>query len=105
MFAVIYSFEVKPGNDQKLIDAWSGLTDLIYRHEGSLGSRLHHETGNRYLAYAQWPSREGWKEAGANMPAEAEKYRKAMKESCLKIETLHELNPVSDLLQTKPFSK
>ncbi len=103
MFAVLYSFKVKIGKDQQFVDSWRGLTKLIYKHEGSLGSRLHKEKEGEYLAYAQWPSKDIWENSGKNMPPEAEQFRVAMRESCLEIKTIHTLSVTDDLLQSKPY--
>lgn len=103
MFTVIYSFEVKEGKVDQFINGWEGLTKLIYEFEGSLGSRLHKVGELDYVAYAQWPTREVWKNAGNNLPESATFFRSEMKESCEKIETSHEMEVVSDLLKTKVF--
>ncbi len=104
MFAVIYSFEVKPGYEDQLINSWSDLTRLIYQYEGSLGSRLHHHKENRYIAYAQWPSRERWEQFGDQLPKQAKELSSQMHAACQSIETPYELNPVSDLIEQKPFN-
>lgn len=103
MFCVIYSFESKPGKEQEFIDAWEGLTKLIYQYEGSLGSRLHQESDGKYIAYAQWPSKEGWENSGDKLPKEAEQFSKQMKEACLKIETIFQLEMVNDKLESKAY--
>ena len=54
MFAVIYQFKVKENRKAEFINAWKQLTHLIYEYEGSLGSRLHKQDDDVYLAYAQW---------------------------------------------------
>ncbi len=101
MFAVIYQFEVKEGRESEFIDAWKELTQLIYEYEGSLGSRLHRQKDSIYLAYAQWPDRETWKNSGNKLPESADKVRKTMKDCCSGIETLYELDCVEDLLKSK----
>jgi heme-degrading monooxygenase HmoA len=103
MFTVIYSFEVKECKVDQFINGWEGLTKLIYEFEGSLGSRLHKVDTLNYIAYAQWPSKEKFDNAGSNLPESAVFFRSEMKESCVKIETSHEMEVVSDLLKTKVF--
>ena len=103
MFAVIYHFEVIPGEEKSFIEGWKGLTKLIYQYEGSLGSRLHKKDKGNYLAYAQWPNRKTWEEAGDRLPPEAELFRKKMKEACHSIKTEHELEMVEDLLADRLF--
>ncbi|MCB0481623.1 MAG: antibiotic biosynthesis monooxygenase [Flavobacteriales bacterium] len=102
MFSVIYSFEVKQGLNEELIFTWTELTKLIYKYEGSLGSRLHHASENKYIAYAQWPSRDKWENFGSKLPPEAEAFSKRMKACCKHINTFYELTTVVDLLRDKP---
>lgn len=103
MFAVIYSFKVKPNQVDQFINGWEGLTKLIYEFEGSLGSRLHKVGELHYIAYAQWPSREKWNGAGDNLPDSATGFRNEMKYACESIETSHELEMVCDLLKSDVF--
>lgn len=97
MFCVIYEFTVKPGLETEFQDAWHGLTMMIREHQGSLGSRLHRGAGHKFIAYAQWPSREQWK-SPPPLPPVADELRNRMRESCDKIQVLHELEVVDDLL-------
>lgn len=101
MFALIYQFEVKENKEPEFINAWEKLTQLIYEYEGSLGSRLHKQIDNVYIAYAQWPDKETWKNAGNNLPDSADEVRAKMREACTKIDTLHELECKIDLLKSK----
>jgi len=52
MFSVIYQFTIKENRQSEFIDAWKQLTQFIYEYEGSLGSRLHKESDDSYIAYA-----------------------------------------------------
>ena len=101
MFVVIYSFKIKKGRDQDFISSWQGLTKLIYKHEGSLGSRLHKKSELEYIAYAQWPDKNTWKNSGDSLPKEADQFRQLMRASCESIDTLYELDSVKDLLKDK----
>lgn len=101
MYIVIYRFLVKPNQDQVFIESWKGLTALIYKYEGSLGSRLHKEKQNYYIAYAQWPSKDDFENTGNKLPIEANQFRDAMRLSCDKVETLNKLEVVEDLLMDK----
>ena len=103
MFAVIYQFKVKKGLSSEFIEGWNGLTKLIYQFEGSLGSRLHQEDEDMYIAYAQWPDEQAWKTSGNNLPPESEKFRTLMRISCHEINTIHKLNMVSDLLANQTY--
>jgi len=101
MFCVIYSFKVKPNQSEQFLNAWHELTELIYKYEGSLGSRLHQlETEGDYVAYAQWPSKAQWENAGGNLPEKSKEYRAAMLEACDDIQTVYEMDMVDDLLST-----
>ncbi len=99
MFAVIYRFKVKEGSQEVFEKSWRDLTKLIFEYEGSLGSRLHQASGLDYIAYAQWPDEETWKNSGGKMPPEANELRKKMRESTLEIETLYAMQVKDDLLK------
>jgi heme-degrading monooxygenase HmoA len=103
MFSIIYEFRVKTGQQQVFEKSWVDLTQLIYNHSGSLGSRLHKLDACTYIAYAQWPDKETWKNAANRLPQESSAISALMKESCISIETLHELEIVKDLLKVKPL--
>lgn len=105
MFAVLYSFKVILGRTEDFQKGWSGLTKLIYQYENSLGSRLHKTGPDTYIAYAQWPNKSTWENAGGNLPKQANEFRKLMKESCSEIKTDSELELVIDLLQQEQFSR
>ena len=99
MFCVIYSFFVKPNLNDQFEQVWRDLTNIIYKNNGSLGSRLHRENNHKYIAYAQWPDKESWKTAFAKLPDESKFISQLMKDSCEKIETLYELDVIDDLLK------
>ena len=99
MFSVVYTFSIKPGKVKFFIDAWEELTNLIYKYEGSLGSRLHKVKELEYVAYAQWPDRETRKNSGDKLPTQAKKASSIMKDACISIETVFELPVVKDLLR------
>lgn len=104
MFAVLYTFKIKEGREVEFIQSWTSLTALIYQNEGSYGSKLHRDSNGDFVAYALWPDKETWKNAGSKLPNEADEFRLMMKDSCLKIETKYELEEVNNLLKDKPFS-
>jgi len=99
MFTVIYSFKVKENQSEVFEKAWKDLTLLIYEFEGSLGSRLHKNSENNYIGYAQWPDKTTWEKSGDHLPEIADEIRKTMKSACTSIEVLHELEVVDDLLE------
>jgi heme-degrading monooxygenase HmoA len=105
MHIVIYSFHVKEGKHLQFEQAWKKLTELIYQYEGSLGSRLHQKDQEHYIAYAQWPSKQIFENAGSKLHPETDEVRKAMRESCIDIQTLHELALVDDLLANTTYNK
>jgi heme-degrading monooxygenase HmoA len=104
MFTVIYTFKVKPNNEKDFITSWKRLTEFIYQYEGSLGSRLHKQKSSEYIAYAQWPNKESWKNAGRHLPAEANKESEKMKECCTSIKTTYELEVLEDLLKREIYT-
>ena len=101
MFIVIYSFQVKDGFEEPFENAWRELTFLFRDYAGGLGSRLHLESGQNYIAYAQWPDKETWEASNSKLPDETSKIRKAMRDAIEKIKILYELNVVDDLLIKK----
>ena len=103
MFAVLYIFDVIPGKEKEFKKSWSDLTKLIYKYEGSLGSRLHIGKENQFIAYAQWPDKNTWKQAGDNLPPETDQVRQMMKDSCHSITTQHELQVEEDLTKKETF--
>ena len=95
--AVVYTFEVHPGSEEQFVAAWSRLTELIRDHRGGLGSRLHRDAQGRFVAYAEWPSREVF-EADTPLPPEADEVIATMRAT---LAVRHEpllLEPVRDLL-------
>ena len=104
MYIVLYNFAVKPDKEKQFIESWKGFTNLIYKHEGSLGSRLHKKDQLNFIAYAQWPSKDKFDNSGGNLPEEADNFRDLMRASCETIEVLHELEVVEDLLKQNSSS-
>ncbi len=102
MFSVIYKFEIKPGRKESFEKSWKDLTLLIYDYAGSLGSRLHKKDECNYIAYAQWPNKETWENSSNKLPEKSNEISKLMKESCISIETLYELELTKDLLEETP---
>jgi len=104
-FAVIYHFEVLQGREQEFEQAWRAVTELIYTHEGSFGSRLHRAEGQLYVAYALWPDRATWENAGKLLPPSSVPLKKTMRDCCSSIDTVHTLDVVNDLLKDTLFGK
>ncbi len=100
-FAVVYQFTVKEGQETAFEHNWAIVTESIKRVRGGLGSVLHKtENALVYIAYAQWPSKEIFdKHFDENMfSTEEQAARAAMRATTEKIETLHSLNIIKDLL-------
>ena len=101
MFIVIYKFEVKKGLEKDFEEEWAALTHAFMDYANGLGSRLHKDDQENYIAYAQWPDQETWKEARAKLPAKAQKLSTKMRARCASFEILHTLNEVKDLLKNR----
>ena len=99
MYIVLYTIIIKPNQEEKFIEAWKGLTSLIYKYEGSLGSRLHKKDTLNFFAYAQWPDKNTFDNAGGNLPEDANHFRDTMKASCEKFEVLEKFEMIEDLLK------
>jgi heme-degrading monooxygenase HmoA len=98
MFCVIYKFRVRPGSEAVFEASWHDLTEGIYRHRGSRGSRLHKNEQGQYIAYAQWPSEEQYKK-DIPLPEELRQVARRMRDSCDAIDTVHTMTVVDDLLR------
>jgi heme-degrading monooxygenase HmoA len=61
-FCIVYRWKLFPGKESDFTQAWERLTQEIRDHGGGLGSRLHRSTDGTWVAYAQWPSEQAWKE-------------------------------------------
>lgn len=96
MFAVIYSFKVKPGLESTFERAWKEVSRLVKIYEGGINTVLHKKCNLHYIAYMQWPDENTWQLAGKNMPLTSNKIRKFMQDSCNSIETLFKLDVVDD---------
>lgn len=104
-FIVIYSFKTIEGKEDDFISAWTELTKLIYKYEGSYGSRLHKVDNQLFIGYAQWTDKETWKNSGDKIPETANMLRNHMREICSEIKTEYEMNVVRDLLNEKRYNE
>ncbi|MDN3491631.1 antibiotic biosynthesis monooxygenase family protein [Winogradskyella bathintestinalis] len=102
MYIVLYNIVIKPNQEEKFIEAWKGLTELIYKYEGSLGSRLHKKDALNFFAYAQWPDKNTFDNAGENLPEEVNHFRDTMRETCETFEVLEKFEMIEDLLKQLP---
>ncbi len=101
MFIVIYRFEVVQGLAKEFEQEWEELTFTFINYANGLGSRLHKDAHENYIAYAQWPDERSWNEAGAKLPESAQKLSAQMRSRCSKFEVLHTLYEVKNLLKTE----
>lgn len=103
-FSIIYSFKIHNDKRDEFIHCWTELTKLIYKFEGSYGSRLHQVTENFFIAYAQWPDKKTFDQSGNKIPETANNLRIKMRECCSEIKKEYELESVvADLLKDEPF--
>lgn len=100
MFGILYSFEVKAGEEKRFRDAWRGLTLFYKQHANSWGSRLHRSSEGSFIAYAQWPDERTFEAAGLLQNEEAAFFGREMRATCLKIQKLHHLQLEEDFLGT-----
>ncbi len=103
MFSVIYSFQIIPDKEDIFLQAWHDLTVLLYRYEGSFGSRIHKAGEHHYLAYAQWPDKQTWMNSGSNLPLASGPVRTQLRSSCIEIKTLYEMEVIDDLLVNQQY--
>ncbi len=103
-FSIIYSFKIHENKQDEFIHCWTELTSLIYRFEGSYGSRLHQVNENLFIAYAQWPDKKTFDQSGNKLPESANELRKKMRECCSEIKKEYELKTiVADLIKDELF--
>ena len=106
MFIVMFEFVVKDGCKDQFLAAWPKVTQGIYLFKGSLGSRLHRDKNDAFIAYAQWPNEETYRKASnIEMSENYEKQRQLMHES-LNLEstrTIHKMEVEIDYLHRRRF--
>lgn len=97
MFVALYEFVVRDGQEEPFAQYWQLLTEGLYTHAGSLGSRLHRCADGRYLAYAQWPDRQTWMAArNLPLPVPYDQAREAMRATLISGATVEQLDVVVD---------
>ena len=101
MYALIYKFKVKKNKESEFIKSWKELTELIYKYEGSLGSRLHKQDDETFIAYAQWPNDVVFNNSGKKLPENVKEIREIMRKACSDIERLFELEVIAAELKNK----
>ncbi len=104
MYVVSYKFEVYPDRNAEFEKAWKEVTHLIYRHNGSMGSRLYRSGENSYFGIAQWPDKETWERSDL-ATFDTHEWRKKMRDCCEKIEKADELMLIHNLWVNKPLAK
>lgn len=72
MFAVVYTWAVKPGNEDAFVDAWHRATIAIMGRCSSYGSRLHRADDGTFVGYARWPSERARLECFADGPPDTQ---------------------------------
>jgi quinol monooxygenase YgiN len=72
MFAVQYRWRLEPNTEDAFRAAWRAMTESIRAAYGTHGSRLHRTDDGELVAYAVWPSRERWEQAGKQPSVNAE---------------------------------
>ena len=106
MFVVMFEFVVKTGYEEQFLSAWPKTTQGIFLFKGSLGSRLHRHKNDTFIAYAQWPDEETYRQAAKiEMSAAYEQQRQLMRES-LNLEstkTLYEMEVEIDYLHRRVY--
>lgn len=103
MFIVVYEFEVKSGYEEAFRKAWVAVTKAIYRNFGSLGSRLHKtEKANKYVGYAQWPSKKAWQTERNIVDSSYEQAFTEMRACLISSNVQYQLEVCDDYLQSNP---
>jgi hypothetical protein len=103
MFTISYRFIIHPHRNEAFESSWKDVTDLIYRHGGSLGSRLYKISETSYMGLAQWPDRQTWENSDVSS-FDTKNWRSEMRACCVSIEKLDELELIHDLWAEKPLT-
>jgi heme-degrading monooxygenase HmoA len=96
MFIVIQRIEVKPSQRQHFVLCWRTVHEAVEEQCGGLGSRLHATGDGTYVGYTQWPDRETWETC--ELSAQYAAVDESMRDACASMETVYELEVVTDLL-------
>lgn len=99
MHCILLEFKPLPGKEVDFIEAWKNLTIHILQNYGSKGSRLHRSKEGKYIAYAQWPSKEVY--GNIQGTKEGDELRKELLQHLEKdgIAVLEQLQVMEDLLE------
>jgi hypothetical protein len=100
-FSVIYSFKIHSEFEFEFIETWNELTNLIYKFEGSLGSRLQKVDSNLYLGYALWPDKKTFYHASNN---EIELLKHKQKKYVVEVKRVFESEIISDLIMNSSYN-
>ncbi len=98
MYAIIYRFDVRQGQEAQFETSWQLVTHAFMKHAGGLGSRLHKNETGSYIAYAQWPDKISWESARQKLPKTALKIQERMNTYCEEITVLFHMEVKNDLL-------
>ena len=104
MFVALYRWKVREGHEKNFLEGWHRRTEEIYRHYGSLGSRLHQAEDGTWVAYAQWPDRQTY-DAAQSIPLIDSEARTMFRESIEEAYPDIYMNVTDDLLQSEVFAK
>ena len=107
MYIVMFEFVVKPGKTEAFLAAWPKVTQGIYLFKGSLGSRLHKSDEGKWIAYAQWPSKQVYEQAASISMSEDYEAQRAAMHDALNLEhtkTLYQMDVEVDYFQRRPFA-
>ncbi len=102
MFIALYRWKVREGHEKSFLEGWHRRTEEIYRHSGSLGSRLHQAEERLWVAYAQWPDRRTY-DAAQSIPVTDAEARNMFRESIEESYPDIYMDVIDDLLQTRSF--
>lgn len=58
MYTVLYQWDVHHDKHDDFISGWEAITEHYLANHDSLGSKLHKVTDSRFVAIAQWPSKQ-----------------------------------------------
>jgi hypothetical protein len=60
MYVTLYQWDVKSGQEQQFIDAWTKVTRHLQSNMPKLSGKLLKSLQGAYIGMVEWPSKEAW---------------------------------------------
>jgi len=104
MYTVLYQWDIHQDKHDDFVSGWEAVTDHYLAKHNSLGSKLHKISDNRFMAFAQWPSKE-IRDIAFNLNDAPQHAVEKMKNSIITSYPPTETTIISDKLKAVPMIK